>query len=69
MNQATWIAASIIVGFIVFITVNGELPDYIAVISGQPSNDSGTASTGTAPASAMTAASSLASLASGLELV
>jgi hypothetical protein len=32
MNQTSTIAAALIVGFIVFITTRGELPDYLKVI-------------------------------------
>jgi hypothetical protein len=32
MNQTSTIAAALIIGFIVYITVKGELPKYLAVI-------------------------------------
>lgn len=32
MNQATWIATALLVGFFVFITIRGELPQYREVI-------------------------------------
>lgn len=34
MNQSSIIAAGLVIGFIVFITVRGELPGYIAVFDG-----------------------------------
>lgn len=39
MSQSSAIAAALIVGFVVFITVRGELPAYLAVFTGQaPAN-------------------------------
>lgn len=35
MSQSSSIAAALIIGFIVFITVRGELPSYLAVFNGQ----------------------------------
>lgn len=32
MNQTSIIAAALIVGFVVFITIRGELPKYLAVL-------------------------------------
>jgi len=32
MNQTSIIAAAIVIGFIVFITTRGELPDYLKVL-------------------------------------
>lgn len=32
MNQSSSIAAALVIGFIVFITVRGELKNYLAVI-------------------------------------
>jgi hypothetical protein len=32
MNQQTWIAVSLLVGFVVFITLRGELNGYLATI-------------------------------------
>lgn len=32
--QTSWIAASLLVAFVIFITVRGELPEYIAVFTG-----------------------------------
>lgn len=31
-NQANWIAVSLLVGFLVFVTIKGELPDYRKVV-------------------------------------
>lgn len=36
MNQTSIIAASLIVAYVVFITVRGELPAYLAVFTGPP---------------------------------
>lgn len=32
--QTNWIAAALLIGFLIFITVRGELPQYIAVFTG-----------------------------------
>lgn len=32
MNQATWIGVALLIGFVVFITLRGELPDYRKVV-------------------------------------
>lgn len=32
MSQTNWIAAFLVIGFIVFITVKGQLPQYRAVV-------------------------------------
>jgi len=32
MNQTSVIAAALIVGFVIFVTMRGELPKYLAVI-------------------------------------
>jgi hypothetical protein len=32
--QTSWIAASLLAAFLVFVTVRGELPAYIAVFTG-----------------------------------
>jgi hypothetical protein len=38
MNQTGWIAASIFIGFLVYVTIKGELPAYKdAIFSGAPS--------------------------------
>ena len=34
MSQTSLIAAGLVIGFIVFITIKGELPQYIAVFTG-----------------------------------
>ena len=34
MSQTSLIAAGLVIGFIVFITIKGELPAYIAVFTG-----------------------------------
>lgn len=34
MNQTSAIAAALVIGFVVFITVRGELPAYLAVFTG-----------------------------------
>jgi hypothetical protein len=33
--QTSWIAAALLIGFLVFVTVRGELPEYIAVFTGE----------------------------------
>ena len=34
MSQTSLIAAGLVIGFIVFVTIKGELPAYIAVFTG-----------------------------------
>lgn len=52
-NQTSIIAASLIIAFIVFVTVRGELPGYIGVFNGQgPTCNSGISVTGTSSFSA-----------------
>ena len=45
MNQTSVIAAALIIAFIVFITVRGELPGYLSVFTGTAPPATSTAST------------------------
>ena len=46
-NQTSLIAAALIIAFLVFITVRGELPAYIAVFTGTAPAPAGSGSTNT----------------------
>lgn len=44
MNQTSWIASFLFIGFIVFITIRGELPQYKdAILGGETSTEAQTA--------------------------
>lgn len=45
--QTNWIAAALLIGFFVFITVRGELPAYIAVFTGNATAPAGSPPTPT----------------------
>jgi hypothetical protein len=55
--QTNWIAAFLLIGFLVFITIRGELPQYIAVLlggdvaNGSPAGTVGGAGAGAAASS------------------
>jgi hypothetical protein len=46
VNQSSYIAAFIFIGFVVYVTVKGELPAYKAAILGSTSSTSTSAKTG-----------------------
>ena len=41
-GQQTWIAVGVLIGFIVFITVRGELPAYLAIFQNATANATAT---------------------------
>lgn len=46
MNQTSWIAAFLFLGFIVFVTIRGELPQYKdAILGGETTSDAQAAAT------------------------
>jgi hypothetical protein len=49
MNQTSWIAAFIFIGFFVYITVKGQLPQFQAVIFGGSTTGGATAGSTPAP--------------------
>lgn len=64
MPQTSTIAFALIVGFIVFVTVRGELPQYLCVV-GIGSN----CSSGTVASGVVSSASKVATLISGLSAI
>lgn len=50
MNQTNWIAAYLLIGFVVYVTVKGQLSQYLQVLG----LGGGTSTTPQAPASAST---------------
>jgi hypothetical protein len=52
MNQTSWIAAFLFIGFIVYVTVKGQLPQYRAAIFGTSGSSSTSTTTGAASGTA-----------------
>ena len=59
MDQTGLIAAAIIIGFVVFVTVRGELPAYLSVFTGNKVGAASAPVTGGAAVSAWTTAGEL----------
>jgi hypothetical protein len=55
VNQTSWIAAFVFVGFFVYITVKGQLPQYQAAIFGPGKSTASSATTPTAEAESVAA--------------